>query len=72
MVDGDSSGGRIKVELLPFATTADERPHFVLSARKDNRWYEFFRERCRAMWEDSHPLDIESFDVDALKHLEAA
>lgn len=80
MVNGESEDGYIHVELLPFNTANSGRPHFVLNPQTDKEWYEFFRMRCNDMWKSekrddipphvgpSHPLDIESFDIEALKH----
>lgn len=82
MVNGDSEDGQIQVELLPFNTANQDRPHFVLNPKANKVWYEFFRVRFNQMWINdkksseilpshigpSHTLDIELFDIEKLKH----
>ena len=68
MVNADAPDACIKVELLPFKTESAKRPHFLVDPATNNTWFEFFRSRCNAMWEEARRLDFDTFDIETLQH----
>lgn len=64
--DGDDA--ELQIELLPFNTDATCRPHFVLRPTAQRKWFSRYKTMCNDMWKRAVPLDLASFDIDALRH----
>ena len=59
IVDGDQPFGSVFVEIYQHMSI-DPCPSFVLEPSRDGRWYEFFKDQFRRMWDASRPLPKES------------
>ena len=53
IIDGDTSNGRIRVELYPDSVSLSDRPIFELLASRDGEWYKFFRQQFEFLWQKS-------------------
>jgi uncharacterized protein YqcC (DUF446 family) len=57
--DPGESGGITQVELYPYKTPVDERPHFTLTQDKQP-WYDFFTQQFEKFWKDAKtPEEVE-------------
>jgi hypothetical protein len=57
-IDPDTASGILYLEHYPFKTAGGSMPKFVLRAR-DGRWYDFFKEEMRTLWENGEVWDCE-------------
>lgn len=52
-INPDNAEGIIKVEMFPYLTPIEKRPHFVLRKDRDGEWYDLFRQQFEEQWKDS-------------------
>jgi hypothetical protein len=57
VVDGDSSHGKLRVELYPYGCPVADRPVIELLASRDGDWYVLFRQQFEALWQKAESVE---------------
>jgi len=56
LVDPDTADGNIYVEIYQHKSL-EPHPSFLLNARRDEKWYRFFRHQFETLWSSARPAD---------------
>jgi hypothetical protein len=51
--DPEKDTGFMNIEIYAYKRALGERPHFLLTKEKDNKWFEFYKSQYEQLWSDS-------------------